>query len=156
LTQSQTQYSQKFQGGSSQRIVLRRSALVYGATAAFIAIAATAVFTTLMPRAGWVHAAVAVLTMLAVLCLAWAHDARRRPASLKIGPDGLTAWNRAGQPIAQGRIASFAQWSGWLLSVVLVSDNGRSRTLLVTADMLCSDHFRELSVLARRAAHGAM
>ncbi|WP_459722737.1 hypothetical protein, partial [Paraburkholderia sp. 2C] len=107
-------------------------------------------------RAGWPHAAVAALATLAVLGLAWAHDARRRPVSLKIGPDGLTAWNRAGQRVAQGRIAGFAQWSGWLLSVALVSDNGRSRTLLVTADMLCSDHFRELSVQARRAAHGAM
>jgi hypothetical protein len=156
LTQSHTQLSQESQGGSSQRIVLQRSALVYCATAAFVAMAAAAVFTTLMPHAGWPHAAVAALTLLAVLCLASLHDARRRPASLKIGPDGLTAWNRAGLPIAQGRIAGFAQWSGWLLSVALVSDNGRSRTLLVTADMLCSDHFRELSVQARRAAHGAM
>ncbi|HEY4353073.1 MAG TPA: protein YgfX [Paraburkholderia sp.] len=156
MTQSPTQPSQEFQGGSSQRIVLRRSALLYGATAVFIAIAAAAVYTTLMPRAGWPHAAVAALAMLAVLCVVSLHDARRRPASLKIGPDGLTAWNHAGQPVAQGRIAGFAQWSGWLLSVALVSDNGRSRTLLVTADMLCSDHFRELSVQARRAAHGAM
>jgi len=136
--------------------VLRRSALLHGSTAAFIAIATAAVFTTLMPRAGWPHAAVAAIAMLAMLCLARVHHVRRRPASLKIGPDGLTAWNRAGQQIAEGRVAGFAQWSGWLLSVALVSDNGRSRTLLVTADMLCSDHFRELSVQARRAAHGAM
>jgi hypothetical protein len=156
LTQSLTQPSQESQGGSSQRIVLRRSALLYGASAAFIAIAAAAVFTTLVSRVGWPHAALAALTMLAVLCLAWVHDARRRPASLKIGPDDLIAWNRAGQPIAQGRIAGFAQWSGSLLCVALVSDNGRSRTLLVSADMLCSDLFRELSVQARRAAHGAM
>jgi hypothetical protein len=156
LTQSHTQLSQESQGGSSQRIVLRRSALLYGATAVFIAIAAAAVFTVLVPRAGWPHAAVATLTLLAALSLALLHDARCRAASLKIGPDGLTAWNRIGQPIAQGRIAGVAQWSGWLLSVVLVSDNGRSRTLLVTADMLCSDHFRELSVQARRAAHGAV
>jgi hypothetical protein len=139
-----------------QRIVLRQSVLLYAATAAFIAIAVAAVFTTLMSRVGWPHAAVASLATLAVLCLAWLRDARRRPASLKIGPDGLTAWNRAGQPVAQGRIGGSAQWSGWLLSVALVSDNGRSRTLLVTADMLCSDLFRELSVQARRAAHGAV
>ncbi|MFC7629423.1 protein YgfX [Paraburkholderia humisilvae] len=136
--------------------MLRRSALLYGVAAGFILVAAAAVFTTLASRTAWLHAAVAALTTLVVLSVVLVQDARRRPASLKIGSDTLTAWNRAGQPVAQGRIAGFAQWSGWLLSIALVGDNGRSRTLLVTADMLCSDHFRELSVQARRAAHGAL
>jgi hypothetical protein len=129
---------------------------LYGVTASFIAIAVAAVFTTLASRMAWPHAALAALSALAVLGLALARDTRRRPASLKIGPDGLTAWNGAGHMIASGRIAGCAQWSGWLLSVALVGDNGRSRTLLFTADMLCSDLFRELSVQARRAAHGAL
>jgi hypothetical protein len=144
------------EGGASQRIVLRRSALLHGVTAGFIAIAVAAVYAMLAARVALPHAVVAALATFAVLALAWATDARRRPVSLKIGPDGLTAWNRAGQPVAHGRIAGCAQWSDWLLSVALVGDNGRSRTLLLTADMLCSDLFRELSVQARRAAHGAL
>ncbi|MFC0398634.1 protein YgfX [Paraburkholderia rhizosphaerae] len=137
-------------------MVLRRSALLYCVSAVFILIAVAAVFTTLVARFAWPHAVVAALATLGMLGIALARDARRRPTSLKIGPDGLATSNRAGQSIAQGRIVGCAQWSGWLLSIALVGDNGRSRTLLVTADMLCSDHFRELAVQARRAAHGAL
>ncbi|CAB3749113.1 hypothetical protein [Paraburkholderia solisilvae] len=144
------------QGGPSRRIVLRRSALLHGAVAGFIAICVAAVGTTLAARVGLPHALLAALATCAALGLAWRRAARRRPASLKIGPDGLTAWNRAGEPVAQGRLAGCAQWSGWLLAIALVGDNGRSRTLLFTADMFCSDLFRELSVQARRAAHGAL
>jgi hypothetical protein len=129
---------------------------LHGAVAGFVAVAAGAVGTTLAARVGLPHALLAALATCAVLGLAWLRAARRRPASLKIGPDGLTAWNRAGQAVAQGRIAGCAQWSGWLLAIALVGDNGRSRTLLFTADMLCSDLFRELSVQARRAAHGSL
>jgi hypothetical protein len=127
-----------------------------GAAAVFIAIAAAAVWTTLAARVALPHVAAAALVALAVLCTALARYDRRRPASLEIGPDGLAAWNRAGEPIARGRIAGGAQWRGWLLSIALVGDNGRSNTLLIAADMLGPEPFRELSVRARRAAHGAL
>jgi hypothetical protein len=143
-------------GGSVQRIALRRSALLFGATAGFIALAVAAVCTTFAARFTLVDAAAAALVTLAVLCTAFAHYDRRLPASLKIGPDGMTVWNGAGRQIAQGRVAGCAQWSGSLLSIALVGDNGRTHTLLVAADMLHPEPFRELAVEARRAAHGAL
>ena len=110
--------------------------MLFGATAGFIALAVAAVCTTFAARFTLVDAAVAALVALAVLCTAFARYDRRRPASLKIGPDGLTIWNGAGRQIAQGRVAGCAQWSDSLLSIALVGDNGRTHTLLVAADML--------------------
>ncbi|HEY3599510.1 MAG TPA: protein YgfX [Paraburkholderia sp.] len=130
---------------------MRRSALLYGASAGFILIAVAAVCTALVPHMAPAQLAVAALATLGVLCAALARDERSRPVALKSGPDGLLAWNRAGELIVQGRVAGGAQWSGWLLTLALVSDNGHSRTLLIAADMLPADLFRELAVQARRA-----
>ena len=77
---------------------------------------------------------------------------RAQPAALKIGPDGLSAWGRAGKLLAQGRIAGCSQWSGRLLILALAAGSrGAPRTLLLAADALPAPVFRELSVLGRRA-----
>jgi hypothetical protein len=70
-----------------------------------------------------------------------------QPVALKIGPDGLFAWDRAGSLLMQGRIAGCSQWSGRLLVLALAPDHGRSRTLLLAADALPAAVFRELAVL---------
>jgi hypothetical protein len=54
--------------------------------------------------------------------------------------------------LAQGRIAGCSQWSGRLLILALADASGRSRAILIAADTLCADAFRELAVLGRRAA----
>ncbi len=133
---------------------MRRSAALFGAAAVFILVAVAAVGATLAARVALSHAAVGALVTLFVLFAAMARYERNRPASLKIGPDDLSLWNRDGKLIAQGAIAGCAQWGGWLLTLALVGDNGRSRPLLIAADMLPADIFRDLAVRARRAAQG--
>jgi hypothetical protein len=133
-------------------ITLRRSITVRAATVAFILIASAAVQACLAARLGALHATPATLAVLASLMLAaWRHW-RTEPGAIKIGPDGLTVWNRAGQMLAQGRISGCSQWSGRLLILALADASGRSRALLIAADALCADAFRGLAVLGRRAA----
>jgi hypothetical protein len=133
-------------------ITLRRSVTVRGATVAFILVALAAVQACLAGWLGALQAAPATLAVLASLMLgAWRHW-RTEPGAIKIGPDGLTVWNRAGQMLAQGHIAGCSQWSGRLLILALADARGRSRALLIAADALCADAFRELAVLGRRAA----
>jgi Membrane-bound toxin component of toxin-antitoxin system len=134
------------------QIILRRSVALHGATIVFILIAVTAVQASLAGWLGGIQAVPASLAVLAALLLgAWRHW-RAEPAVIKIGPDGLTVWNRAGQTLAQGRIAGCSQWSGWLLILTLAGAGGRSRSFLLVADTLCGEAFRELAVLGRRTS----
>ncbi|RFU46864.1 hypothetical protein D0B32_16920 [Paraburkholderia sp. DHOC27] len=123
-----------------------------GVAVACILIAVAAVQTTLGARLGMWQATPAALATFALLMLAARRHWRAEPASLKIGPDGLTLWTRAGRVIAQGRIAGFSQWSGRLLILVLADGSGRSRHLLIAADALGAGAFRELAVLGRHAS----
>ena len=133
-------------------ITLRRSVAMCSTTMAFILIAAAAVQACLAARLGALQAAPATLAVLASLLLgAWRHW-RTEPGAIKIGPDGLTVWTHAGQMLAYGRIAGCSQWSGRLLILALADASGRSRAILIAADALCADAFRELAVLGRRAA----
>ena len=123
-----------------------------GATVAFILIAVAAVQVCLAARLGALQAARGALAAPALLTPgAWRHS-RAEPGTLKIGPDGLAVWNRAGDILAQGRIAGCSQWSGRLLILALAGASGRSRALLIAADTLPAGAFRELAVLGGRAA----
>ena len=133
-------------------ITLRRSVTVRAATVTLILIASAAVQACLAARLGALHATPATLAVLASLMLGVWRNWRTEPGAVKIGPDGLTVWNRAGQMLAQGRIAGCSQWSGRLLILALADASGRSRAILIAADTLCADAFRELAVLGRRAA----
>ncbi len=91
--------------------------------------------------------AVCVLLMLGAIRHEWA-----QPVALKIGPCGLSVWDRSGSASAQRRIAGCAHWSDRLLILVLVPEPGREATLLLGADALPRPVFRKLAVLGRRAA----
>jgi hypothetical protein len=117
-----------------------------------ILIAVAAFEACLAARLGVWQAAPAALAVLASLVLAANHHWRAEPGALKIGPDGLTVWNRSGQLLAEGRIAGCSQWSGRLLILALAGASGRRRALLIAADALPAAAFRELAVLGRRAA----
>jgi hypothetical protein len=54
---------------------------------------------------------------------------------------------------AQGRITGCSQWSDMLLMLSLANESGRAHRVLIAADMLAPDAFRELAVLARRSAN---
>ena len=92
------------------------------------------------------------LAVLAALAIAAVRQDRGAPGMLKIGPDSLTVWNRRGALLCQGRIAGCSQWSGRLLMLALVGDDGRSHPLLLAADALPGGVFRELAVLGRCGA----
>jgi hypothetical protein len=134
-------------------VALRRSAALYLATALFIVVAVSAVCATVAPRFGGGHAAIAGLAVFAILALASAHHGRNTPGALKIGPEGLSVWNRAGILHAQGRIIGCGQWSDGLLMLSLEEEGAGSHRVLIAADMLGHDDFRELAVLARRSAN---
>ena len=133
-------------------ITLRRSVVLRGATLAFILIAVAAVQVCLAARLGALQAAPAAAAVLAFLTLAVRRHWHAEPGAIKIGPDSLTVWNRAGHTLAQGRIAGCSQWSGRLLILALAGASGRSRPFLIAADTLSAEAFRELAVLGRRAA----
>jgi hypothetical protein len=118
----------------------------------FILIATLAAYACFASHLGTWQAAPLTLAVWALLMLCAVKHEHAQPVALKIDPDGLSAWNRAGGLLAQGRIAGCSQWSGRLLVLALVPDHGRSRTLLLAADALPAPVFRELAVLGRRGA----
>ncbi|MEM5435337.1 protein YgfX [Paraburkholderia diazotrophica] len=140
-------------GGPSQRVALRRSAALYLATALFIVVGVAAVWATVVPRFGIVPAVLTGAAVFAILALAAVRHARNEPYAFKIGPDGMSVWSRMGILRAQGRIVGCSQWSDCLLMLSLEDEGGKLLRLLIAADMLEHDLFRELAVLARRSAH---
>lgn len=138
--------------GAQQRITLLRSVAMRAALGVFILIATLAVYTCFASHLGAWQAAPLTLAVWALLTLCAIKHEHAQPVALKIGPDGLSAWNRAGRLLAQGRIAGCSQWSGRLLVLALAPEHGRTRTLLLAADALPASVFRELAVLGRRGA----
>jgi hypothetical protein len=133
--------------------MLRRSAALHSAAAFFVLIAVAAVCSTLFSRVSLAQTVIAGLAALAILTVAAARHIRHEPGSLKIGPDMLTIWDRAGILRAQGRITGCSQWSDCLLVLSIDEENGHSQQCLIAADAVDRNVFRELSVVARRAAH---
>jgi hypothetical protein len=125
---------------------------LYLATTLFIAVAVSAVCMTVAPRIGVGSSVLAAAAVLAILVAAAARHARNQPAALKIGPEGLSVWNRAGILRAQGRIIGCSQWSDSLLMLCLEDDGGKLHRLLIPADTAERGAFRELAVLARHSA----
>jgi hypothetical protein len=130
-------------------IALRSSAWLRGATLACILVAVAAVQACLASRFGVPQAVPVALATLALLTMVAARHWRNEPAAIKIGPDGLMAWNGAGNIVAQGRISGCSQWSGRLLVLALAGAHNRSQMLLIAADSLSADAFRELAVLGQ-------
>jgi hypothetical protein len=138
--------------GSTPVVAMRPSRFLLGAMLAFAGVAGASVFQCVFDHtehAG--HAAVACATTLAALGLASYRWVRARPSAISLRSDGLTLWNRTGE-IRHTRIAGCAQWSGSLLALTLLGARGRRETLLVPADSVDADTFRQLAVQARRAA----
>ncbi len=118
----------------------------------FVLTATAAVFACLAAHLGAWQAVPLTLAVCALLVLGARRHELAQPAALKIGPDGLSVWGRAGVLLAHGRIAGCSRWSGRLLILALAPAEGRTRTLLFAADALPAPIFRELAVLGRRGA----
>jgi hypothetical protein len=135
-----------------RRHALRPSRFLWGATAAFVAVAAGSVFQCMAAYAGPFSGYIAALTVTAALATAAWRGERRRPVAFEIGQDGLTTWDRAGNAQYR-RITGCAQWSDRLLALTLMPEAGRPTSFLVAADALANTSaFRELAVRARRCA----
>lgn len=126
-------------------------------------IATLAVYTCLAPRLGAWQAAPLTLAVAALLALCAARHDAAQPAALHIAMGEISAWNHAGELLARGRVVGCAQSSSCLLVLALEPEGGRrrgllrappgrARSLLLAADALPPNIFRELSVLGRRAA----
>ena len=141
--------------GSTPGVAMRPSRFLRGAIVGFIGIAGMSVFQCVfahMQHSG--HAAVASVATIAALGLLALGWMRRQPVALELHGDSLTLLNRTGrdQPMRHMRIAGCAQWSGRLLALTLLDARGRREALLVAADSVDAETFRQLSVQARRAA----
>jgi hypothetical protein len=134
-------------------IALRRSVAVRAATLAFSLVAALAVHCVVVPRGGDAAAAALAAASFGALALAALACERRQPAALCLEPDGIAAYGRTGGILLRGRITGCAQWADRLLLIaVMPHDGARAAPLVVAADALPAEAFRELAVRARYAA----
>lgn len=131
---------------------MQRSVALSVAIGVFVLTATLAVYACLAPRLGAWQAIPLTVAVAGLLALCGTRHERAQPAALKITPDGLSAWDRTGNLLVQGRIAGCSHWSDRLLVLVLTPEMGRSRTLLLAADALPVSVFRQLAVLGRRGA----
>ncbi|PQV51980.1 hypothetical protein B0G83_104193 [Paraburkholderia sp. BL21I4N1] len=118
----------------------------------FILTATWAVYACVAPHLGAVKAMPLTLAVCVLLMLHAIRHERAQPFAIKIGPGGLSVWDRAGRVSAQARITGCAHWSDSLLVLALSPERGREATVLLAADALPRPVFRELTVLGRRAA----
>ncbi|SAK90841.1 lipoprotein [Caballeronia pedi] len=138
--------------GSTPGVAMRPSRFLRVASIAFMAVAGAAVFQCVFAHAEHVgHAAVACAATVAALGLASYRWTRAQPRAISLRSDGLTIVSRSGET-RHTRITGCAQWAGRLLALTLVDARGRRETLVVAADSVDADTFRQLSVQARRAA----
>lgn len=134
--------------------MLRRSLILRALTFTFVTIASAAVHTVVAPRGGAGAALVLAAATCATLMLGWRAYERRQPAMLEIASSGIAAFDDAGRALLRGRIAGGAQWARWLLVLAVAPDSARRVIpLVVAADALPTDIFRELAVRARHASH---
>jgi hypothetical protein len=138
---------------AGQSVTLARSAAVRAATFAFALLAALAVHGVATPRSGGAAGlALAAATFAALTLAAVAHE-RRRPAALSLEADGIAVYDASGRMSLRGRIAGCAQWASLILLIVVMPHDGtRASRVLVAADAVSADAFRELAVRARHAA----
>jgi hypothetical protein len=138
--------------GSTPGVAMRQSRFLLGAMLGFAGVALASVFECVLAhteQAG--HAFAACAVTLAALALASYRWLRAQPSAIGLFPDGLAIRSRSGET-RYTRIAGCAQWSGRLLALTLVDLRGRRETLVVAADSIEADTFRQLAVQARRAA----
>jgi hypothetical protein len=138
--------------GFAPGVPMRPSRFLRGALLGCVGIASAAVCQCVFAHTGHAgDAAVAGVVTVAALGVASYRWMRAQPAAVRVLSDGLTLWNRSGDLRAM-RIEGCAQWSDRLLALTLATPRGRREALLVAADSIDAETFRQLAVQARRAA----
>lgn len=131
------------------RIAMRPSRFLLAAMAVFIGVAGAAVFGCVLGHFGLFHAVVVSSTSIAALSLAARRWWHAQPVAIESHADSLTTWDRSGEA-HHWQIVGCAQLGGRFLALTLASN--KKRTLLIAADSIDPDTFRQLAVHARRAA----
>jgi hypothetical protein len=131
------------------RIAMRPSRFLLAAMAVFIGVAGAAVFGCVLGHSGVLHGVVAGVICIAALSLAARRWWHAQPVAIESHADSLTTWDRSGEA-HHWQIVGCAQLGGRFLALTLASN--KKRTLLIAADSIDPDSFRQLAVHARRAA----
>jgi hypothetical protein len=134
-----------------ERIAMRPSLFLRLCLAAFIAVAGASVFLGTQPHFRTFDAYVAAIVCIVLLGLCARRWLLNQPLAIRTHADSLATFARDGQE-RHWQIVGCAQFGGWLLALTLTEGQGRPRTLLIAADSIDSDAFRQLAVSARRAA----
>jgi hypothetical protein len=124
------------------KTAMRPSRFLLGAIVGFIGVAGAAVFQSLP------DVPAAALVCMAVLGLAASRWLKGQPKAIELHADSLTTWRKNGDA-EHWRIEGCARMGSFSLS--LTSSN-KTKTLLIAADSVHPDLFRQLTVNARRAA----
>ncbi len=132
------------------RLILRRSATLHAVAAFGLAIATSAVFSTLSDVVAAFAAGMLTLAFLAAGLLAARAWSRNQPAAIEIVADELTVFSFDGRCLVRGRVSAYAQWGSALL-VLSVQASDRRCAFLIVAEALSTAGFRELALLCRRA-----
>jgi hypothetical protein len=134
--------------------MLRRSLALGAATLAFALVAALGVYAALAPLVGAGAAFVLSVTCYAALLLAARAQGCGRALALGIESGSIAVYDHEGGIVSRGPIVGCTQWANCLL-VIAIRPVGRTRlaSLVVAADALDAETFRELAVRARHAAH---
>jgi hypothetical protein len=126
------------------KTAMRPSRFLLGAIVGFIGVAGAAVFQSLP------DAPAAALVCMAVLGLAANRWLKGQPKGIELHADSLTTWRKNGGA-EHWRVEGCARMGSFALSLSLTSSD-KKKTLLIDADSVHPDLFRQLTVNARRAA----
>jgi hypothetical protein len=135
-----------------ERVAMRPSVFLRVALGFFAGVAGACVFEAVSAHAGPVDACVAAAVCIALLGLCARRWLRSQPAAIRTHADSLATFGRDGR-VRHWQIIGSAQFGGWLLALTLSEGQGKPHTLLIPADSIDTDTFRQLAVSARRAAH---
>ncbi len=135
-------------------IALRRSLALHAATLAFALVAALGLYAVLAPLAGVGGGLALSGACYAALILAAHAQGCGRAVALSLESGSIAVYEPKGGVLLRGPIVGCSQWANRLL-VVAIRPMGRTRlaSLVVAADALDAEAFRELAVRARHAAH---
>jgi hypothetical protein len=131
--------------------VVRPSRFLIGALLVFIGIAGASVFQCAFAHFGVTHGCIAAIACITALLSAAHGWMRCQPVAIDAHADSVTTWDRMGGS-RHWRIVGCAQFGARLLALSLCSGRKGTRSLLIAADSVDPETFRQLAVSSRRAA----
>lgn len=138
-------------------MTLRRSRMLQTLGFACACACALAVALVLAPRVGIAAGAAVAFAVAVVLAVFSQRQERARPVAIKVELDGAITWHRRGVTMRRHRIVGHARPGVGLLVLRLAPDSSRPasrsagpRSVLIMADAIEPNHFRELAIALTR------